>query len=434
MRHVAGPAGSRRGVPLNEDFAVRRGFRALLRRADASAAASLARPEDGVRVVGGAVRDAFLGREGGDLDLVAPPKSAERIATGLATRAGSRVVPIGSAPKRILKVPFRAHEIDVWEEAGDPAADLLRRDFTVNALSFSLPRGTFSSAPGALADLKARRLKPPRPGVFLEDPLRVLRAARFLAELPGFHVARAAIPELRQAAKMLRMVAAERRLVELDKLLRAPAEGRMRALRFLERTGVLSILLLSTAARERRRGLSLVSGLDSRDARVARVLLLHPMGPKRAEDLLRRWKVSREELRLASRLYALPLSGPRAARPPSRRDVAALLRRSSPFEAESTAFLRAAGDRRARDLADVAERILRRPTALRRILKPTRPLPFAEISSLLGLGEGKTLGDALAAFDLALASSEIRGPRAARAWLRRLRPSFGPAAASVEVK
>ena len=102
------------------------------------------------------MRDAFLGRRGGDLDLVAPPVSAEKLAAELASRAGSRVVPIGAPPKRILKVPFRSHEIDVWEETGDPAADLLRRDFTVNALSFSLPEGTFASAPGALEDLKTK--------------------------------------------------------------------------------------------------------------------------------------------------------------------------------------------------------------------------------------------------------------------------------------
>jgi tRNA nucleotidyltransferase (CCA-adding enzyme) len=371
------------------------------------------------------VRDAFLGRRGGDLDLVAPPASAEKLATDLAARAGSRVVPIGAPPKRIFKVPFRSHEIDVWEETGDPVQDLLRRDFTVNALSFSLPEGTFASAPGALADLKAKRLAPPRPGVFLEDPLRVLRAARFLAELPGFHVSRAAVPELRNAAKMLRLVAAERRLVELDKLLGAPAKDRLRALRFLERIGALQSLLRSTAPRTRR-GISLAGRLGEPDARVARSLLLLPLGRERALDSLRRWKVSREELRLASRLFALPVRGPRGpGRAPTRRDVAALLRFASPFEAESTAFLRAAGDRHARDLARAAEKVLRRPATLRRILKPARPLPFEEISSLLGLGEGPRLGDALAAFDLALASSEIRGPRAARVWLRRPRKFSG---------
>jgi hypothetical protein len=198
-----------------------RAWRRLAQRADVALAAACALPADRVRAVGGAVRDAFLGRSGGDLDLSVAAGKADAFAGRLAARTRTRVVPVGAAPKRILKVRFRTREIDVWEEESDADADLVRRDFTVNAIAFSLPDGRLAAAPGALADLAARRLAPPRPGVFLEDSLRVLRAARFLAELPGFHVTRAAFPELRDAAKMLRMVAPERRLVELDKLLGA---------------------------------------------------------------------------------------------------------------------------------------------------------------------------------------------------------------------
>ncbi len=417
MRRVAGRVRKGPGFPLNTETGTRRAFGILMRRPDARAAASVVQPADQARIVGGAVRDAFLGGKGGDLDLVAPPGRAEPLAWALARHAGTRVIAVGAAPRRVLKVPFHSHEIDVWEETGDPLQDLLRRDFTVNALSFSLPDGLFASAPGALADLRAKRLAPPRPGVFLEDPLRVLRAARFLAEWPGFHVARRAAPELKKAASLLRMVAAERRLVELDKLLGAPPAARMRGLRFLARIGALNSLL-SAAPRQRRRGLSLVSRLSSPDSRVARALLLLPLGKARAEEVLRRWKTSREEQRLASRLFSLPLrlTGRRNG-PPTRRDVAEFLRVSYPFEEESVTFLRAAGDSRARALAEAAERTRSRPAALRGILKPTRPLPFAEVSSRLRLPEGPALGAALEAFDLALASGDIRGPRAARAWL-----------------
>lgn len=392
-----------------------------MRREDALAAAQVARTSGHLRAVGGAVRDAFLGRAGGDLDVVAPPGRAEAFAKELAARAGTRTVEIGASPKRIFKVPFRSHEVDVWEETEDSATDLLRRDFTVNTLSFSLPDGAFASAPGALADLAARRLVPPRPGVYLEDPLRVLRAARFLAELPGFQIARRAMPELRDAARLLRMVPAERRLAELDKLLGAPAADRTRALGFLERLGALEILLQSTAARERRRGLSLVGRLERPDARVARALLLSPLGTERASDLLRKWKTSREELRVASHLFALPLRGP-GRRPmrrsvASRRDIAEWLRRLSPFPRESLLFLSSAGDEGMRQLARTLSAYLRKPAALRQILRPIRPLPFAEISSLLGISEGPDLGRALDAFDLALAAGDVRGARAARAWL-----------------
>jgi tRNA nucleotidyltransferase/poly(A) polymerase len=379
-----------------------------------------------VRAVGGAVRDAFLGRTGGDLDLSVPSGRAEAYAGRLAARAGTRVVAVGAAPRRILKVPFRGREIDVWEEEGGPDGDLLRRDFTVNAIAFELPGGVLAAAPGALEDLRKRALRPPRPGVFLEDPLRVLRAARFLALLPGFRIARSAEAEIKTAGRFLRNVSEERRLAELDKLLAAPPKDRDRALRFLERVGVLQTLIRGSAPRTRR-GISLVRRLDSRDPRVARALLLLPMGPKRAEDLLGSWKSSREELRLASRLFSLSprtagTGGRRGARrasrrPPPRREVAELLRRVSPFEEESCAFLLAAGDSRARDLARAARKVLRRPAALRRILKPERPLPLEEILGALGLTEGPELGTALAAFDLALAAGEIRGARAARKWL-----------------
>lgn len=405
-----------------------RAWRRLARRADVALAASCTHPADRARAVGGAVRDAFLGRAGGDLDLSVAAGRARAFAERLAARAGTRVVAVGEAPKRVLKVPFAGREIDVWEEEGGPEADLLRRDFTVNAMAFELPGGDFVEAPGSSEDLERRILRPPRPGVFLEDPLRVLRAARFLAQLPGFRVAPSALPEMKKAGRFLRMASEERRLVELDKLLAAPSKDRDRALRFLERVGALRTLIRSSAPRMRR-GISLLSRLDSPDPRVARALLLLPQGPKRAEDVLRRWKTSREEQRLASRLFSLPLrtggtkgrgaprSPRRAPRPPTRRDVAELLRRSSPFEEESLSFLLAAGDSRAKGLARAAEAVRRRPAALRRILKPERPLPLEEIRSALSLAEGRRLGEALAAFDLALAAGEIRGPRAARAWL-----------------
>jgi tRNA nucleotidyltransferase/poly(A) polymerase len=393
-----------------------RAWSRLAGRTDVAFAAACAHPADRVRAVGGAVRDAFLGRRGGDLDLVVAPGKAAGFAERLASRAGTRVIPIGAAPKRILKIPFHGREIDIWEEEGGTDEDLLRRDITINALSFTLPDGRFAGAPGALADLASRRLAPPRPGVFMEDPLRVLRAGRFLAQFPGFHVSRAALPEMKRAGRRLRTVAAERRLVELDKLLGAPSAGRTKGLRLLARLGALQSLLRSSAPRMRR-GISLVRRLESSDPRVARALLLLPQGSKRAKEFLRQWNSSRKEQRLANRLLCLPLRR-KGRGAPTRREVAELLRRSSPFEEEATAFLRAAGDSRTRALADAAEKTRRRPATLRRILKPRRPLPLEEIRTTLSLLEGPRLGAALDAFDLALAAGEIRGPEDARGWLR----------------
>jgi hypothetical protein len=119
---------------------------------------------------------------------------------------------------------------------------------------------------------------------------------------------------------------------------------------------------------------------------------------------------------LAGRLFALA-AGPRGRAVATRRDVAELLRRCSPFIEESLSFLLAAGDQRVRDLARAARRIARRPAALRRILKPVRPLSLEEIRTALRLDEGPRLGEALAALDLALAAGEIRRAPGARRWL-----------------
>ena len=150
-------------------------------------------------------------------------------ADALARLGGSRALAIGQAPRRILHVPLGASSVDVWETDGDPADDLLRRDFTVNALGLAFPGGRLVAPDGALDDLVARRLRLPRAGVLLEDPLRVVRAARFLARLPGFRLDPAALPELRRAARRLGNVAPERRLSELDAILAAgPALRRPR--------------------------------------------------------------------------------------------------------------------------------------------------------------------------------------------------------------
>jgi tRNA nucleotidyltransferase/poly(A) polymerase len=269
-----------------------------------------------------------------------------------------------------------------------------------------------------LKDLKKRRLALPRPGVLEEDPLRVIRAARLLAELDGFHLSKKATPETRRAARKLEETAPERRLAELDRILEAPVENATRALRQLEDWGALSVLLRSTTARQRRRGLSLVGRMKEPSPPVARALLLAGLGGERALSLLRRWNVTRRELKLAGVLLRLPRRrGNRAVGP---RELVLFLRSVSPFFEETVLFLSSAGDAGTRRLGDAVSRVLRRPSSLSLILRPRRPLDTGEVSRLLGLPEGPALGDALRELDIAVAAREIRGKRAAIAFLRRL--------------
>jgi hypothetical protein len=366
------------------------------------------------------VRDALLALPPGDLDLAVPRDGAAGFAAALARLAGTRVVPIGRAPRRILHVPLRRSSVDVWETDGDPVDDLLRRDFTVNALALAFPGARLVALPGALDDLAARRLRLPRAGVLLEDPLRVVRAARFLARLPGFRLDPLMRPELAAAARKLDAVAPERRLAELDEVLSAGPAPATRALRRLETWGGLAALLPGIASSERRRGLAALDAVR-RDAPPAllRALLLSGAPPDRAAAALDALRASRNDRRLAATMGGLPVPSSR----PDTTEAIRLLRRAAPFSREAIVFVEATGGRNGRALARLADAALAAPGALGRLLNPRRPLPVAEVAALLGAA-GPELGRALERLDDALATGTVRGARQARAFLtERPRPS-----------
>ena len=402
-------------------------------RDDVKLVEDVARSEEiDVRIVGGAVRDAFLKRKGGDIDLVLPNPEAARFAELLAKRLGTRVVAVGVAPRQVLKIACRDHEIDIWETEEEPDKDLLRRDMTINALAFDLPGGTFAAPEGALRDLAARYLAPPRPGVFLEDPLRVLRAARFLAELPGFRISTAAVPELRQAAPFLRRVAPERILAEMDRLLSTPPKQAAHALTRHSRRGAL----LSFCFQARRRVSAAAGSLSSRNWRDRRRLSrarfsCRLSAKRRACFFLEGGRVQRRELQMLAVLLTLSSGAHGRRRRPHRdaahpaRRIVEFLRVGSPFFKEAVLFLRSAGGSGAKRFLEAIEPVLRRPASLSRILRPPRPLDSTEVSRLLGLPEGPALGAALRELDVALAAGELRGKRAAVRFLEGLPASGG---------
>jgi putative nucleotidyltransferase with HDIG domain len=213
---------------------------ALLRAARAAAG-----PGRGLVLVGGAVRDALLGRSTADVDL-AIPHGALVLAERLAARLGATAVVL-DAERGAARVAGAGVQLDLNDfRAPTLAGDLAARDFTVNALAVPLDallakgRASIVDPTGGVRDLRARRLRPAGPGVLADDPLRTLRAARLEATL-GFRLTAAAARAVRASAPALARVAAERVRDELVTLLRLPSTAR--ALRRADALGLLAVIL-----------------------------------------------------------------------------------------------------------------------------------------------------------------------------------------------
>ena len=137
-------------------------------------------------VVGGAVRDELLGREIVDTDVAcSSPELAARLYSRL---AGGAVFPL-SERHGAWRVAFRTGPtVDFTPLHGETIEDdLATRDFTVNAMARPLEGGALVDPLGGEPDLEARRLRAVTPGIFEDDPLRLLRAVRLEDEL-GFRL------------------------------------------------------------------------------------------------------------------------------------------------------------------------------------------------------------------------------------------------------
>lgn len=188
-------------------------------------------------LVGGPVRDAFLGRELSDLDFTtdATPDQILSIVKPLADAHWDIGRAFGTIGARIdgHTVEITTYRSDAYDgETRKPEvqfgtsleADLVRRDFTVNSMALRLPQQQLVDPSGGMEDLIAKRLTTPSaPDIsFGDDPLRMMRAARFTAQL-GFTVSEDTIEAMRALSDRLSIVSAERVSDELTKLLTTAA-------------------------------------------------------------------------------------------------------------------------------------------------------------------------------------------------------------------
>ncbi|GIE96459.1 CCA tRNA nucleotidyltransferase [Paractinoplanes rishiriensis] len=203
-----------------------------------------------LHLVGGSVRDALLGRLGDDLDFCtdARPEQTLAVVQGWADaiwETGREFGTIGIQKNglRLEITTFRAEAYDgvsrnpIVAYGDSLLEDLSRRDFTINAMAVSLPGHVFTDPYGGLADLAAQLIRTPAAPSqsFGDDPLRMLRAARFAAKL-RFTVDEPVITAMRDMAPDLDRITAERIRDEFTKLMCAadPITG----LRLLVDTGL----------------------------------------------------------------------------------------------------------------------------------------------------------------------------------------------------
>jgi poly(A) polymerase len=190
-------------------------------------------------LVGGAVRDALLGRPHGDLDFAtdAPPERTLELVDASASTVWLQGMSFGTvgaevAGTRLEITTFRTeryapvsrHPQVTYES--DIRADLSRRDFTINAIALRLPQREPTDPFGGVKDIAARLIKTPVDAEvsFRDDPLRMLRAFRFMSQL-DFRIADEVLDTIARLKEQIATVSAERIQEELTKLVLGERPG-----------------------------------------------------------------------------------------------------------------------------------------------------------------------------------------------------------------
>jgi poly(A) polymerase len=211
-------------------------------------------------LVGGPVRDALMGRSLNDLDFTTDlePSAVLELLDGVATATWTTGIDFGTVGAQVDGEPceittFRADRYDRVSRNpevvfGDNLSDdLKRRDFTMNAMAVSVIDGSFHDPFSGLADLARGVLRTPAAPVesFADDPLRMLRAARFVSQL-GVEVDPGVLAVMTELAPEIARITAERVQLELNKLLLGAFPRR--GLEVLVDTGLAGFVLPEVAA------------------------------------------------------------------------------------------------------------------------------------------------------------------------------------------
>lgn len=245
--------------------------------------------QTGVRafVIGGFVRDCFLGRPTDDIDIVVEGSGidfAMHVADAIKAETGHPCTVASYRNFGTAMLHYRGTEIEFVGarresynrnsrkpivEDGSLEDDQKRRDFTINAMAFSLQKDDFGALVdpfGGIADLAAGVIRTPLdPDVtFSDDPLRMLRAVRFASKLSTpqltFHISPECLESISRMKDRMKILSSERIAEELNKILLTPKPSI--GLRLLDTTGLLEYVLPALA---RLKGVETVEGRGHKD-------------------------------------------------------------------------------------------------------------------------------------------------------------------------
>ena len=241
------------------DAASELAIRSLIERAPLASSLAQAFKSAGFKLalVGGPVRDAILGRLGNDLDFTtdAKPEETKKILRDwaediwdvgiefgtIAGKRGDTTVEITTYRSDRYDPNSRKPEVQFGEHI---EGDLSRRDFTVNAMALELTydKPKFIDEFNGLADLSAKVLRTPVTAEqsFSDDPLRMMRAARFASQL-NFEIAESELQAMQEMANRIEIISAERIRDEFIKLLMS--DNPRRGITILVKTGLAELVL-----------------------------------------------------------------------------------------------------------------------------------------------------------------------------------------------
>ena len=244
-------------------------------------------------VIGGYVRDCFLGRSSDDIDVV-----VEGSGVDFANKVAARLEEIEYSQHRTChkinvsefktygtamikyrglelefvgarKESYRKESRNPIVENGSLTDDQLRRDFTINAMAFSLCKEDFGALVdpfGGLSDLERGIIRTPQDPdlTFSDDPLRMLRAVRFATKLSTpqlqFRITPECMEAMRRNRNRLQILTRERIAEELNKMLVVPKPSK--AFRLMDEAGLLELILPSLTALK---GVNVMEGKGHKD-------------------------------------------------------------------------------------------------------------------------------------------------------------------------